>query len=137
MSNYVINSNKCLVNVETAVNPLLAAFNITVDETDTLETVFNSLNNGINVYSVVGNDTSVYPVAISTVYGHRATVIAIKYGNGAGGVFIFIYDGEMYFCDVYTAPTFVTGEWYQVTTTTVNTADNTENTESAENTGNE
>lgn len=122
MSNYVISSNKCLIGVEAAVNPLLAAFNITVDETDTLETVFDSLNDGINVYSVVGNDTSVYPVAVSTIYGHRATVIGIKYGNGAGGVFIFIYDGEMYFCDVYTAPTFVTGGWYQVTTTAVNTA---------------
>lgn len=122
MANNVIQDNKCLKNLEAAVNPLLAAFNITVDETDTLETVFNSLNNGINVYSIVGNDTSVYPVAVSTIYGHRATVIGIKYGNGAGGVFIFIYNGEMYFCDVYTvpfSPYFVTGDWYKVTTTAV------------------
>lgn len=122
MANNVIQDNKCLKNLEAAVNPLLAAFNITVDEADTLETVFNSLNNGINVYSIVGNDTSVYPVAVSTIYGHRATVIGIKYGNGAGGVFIFIYNGEMYFCDVYTLPFyphFVTGDWYKVTTTAV------------------
>lgn len=122
MANNVIQDNKCLKDLEAAVNPLLAAFNITVGETDTLETVFNSLNDGINVYSIVGNDTSVYPVAVPTVYGHRATVIGIKYGNGAGGVFIFIYDGEMYFCDVYTLPVhpnFVTGDWYKVTTTKV------------------
>lgn len=122
MANNVIQDNKCLKNLEAAVNPLLAAFNITVDETDTLETVFNSLNDGINVYSIVGNDTSVYPVAVSTKYGHRATVIGIKYGNGAGGVFIFIYNGEMYICDVYTvpfSPYFVTGDWYKVTTTKV------------------
>ena len=122
MANNVIQDNKCLKNLEAAVNPLLAAFNITVDKTDTLETVFNSLNNGINVYSIVGNDTSVYPVAVSTIYGHRATVIGIKYGNGAGGVFIFIYNGEMYFCDVYTvpfSPYFVTGDWYKVTTAAV------------------
>lgn len=122
MANNVIQDNKCLKNLEAAVNPLLAAFNITVDETDTLETVFNSLNDGINVYSIVGNDTSVYPVAVPRVYGHRATVIGIKYWDGAGGVFIFIYDGEMYFCDVYTIPFqthFVTGDWYKVTTTKV------------------
>ena len=123
----VIMSNKCFKSLANALTGFLAAFNMTIDNAMALTDVFDLLDDGVSMYTVVGNDTSVYPVAVSTQYGHRAIVCAIKGGGGSTVTFIFMYDGAIYICDAYTSPSGVTvGGWYQVTTTAVN----------AENTGN-
>ena len=115
MANNVIQNNKCFKSLESAAASILAAFNTTVDASATLADVFDELADGISMYTVVGNDTSVYPVAVSTSYGHRAIVLAIKQGGTAS--FIFIYDGEAYICDAYTSPSGVTvDDWYLVST---------------------
>ena len=115
MANNVIQNNKCFKSLESAAASILAAFNMTVNPSTTLADVFDELADGISMYTVVGNDTSVYPVSVSTNYGHRAIVLAIKQGGTAS--FIFIYDGEAYICDAYTSPSGVTvDDWYSVST---------------------
>ena len=122
MSNNVIQDNKCFKSLETAAASILAAFNLSVDQNDALSDVFGTLADGISMYTVVGNDTTVYPVAvpIPTSYGPRAIVLAVKEGGTA--CFVFIYNGEVYICDAFTAPFspgVVVGNWYKVTTTAV------------------
>lgn len=120
MANNVIQNNKCFKNLEAAAASFLAAFNLSVDPTDTLEDVFDTLADGISMYTVAGNDTSVYPVAvpISTSSSHKAIVLAIKEGGMA--CFVFIYGGEAYICETYTSRGgFVTDSWYLVSTQVV------------------
>ena len=120
MANNVIQNNKCFKGLETAVASLLAAFNLSVDPSVPLTDVFDTLANGISIYTVVGNDTTVYPVAVPTSHGYRAIVLAIKEGGTA--CFVFIWDGKVYVCDVFNipvAPGVTAGPWYKVTTTAV------------------
>lgn len=117
----VVQSNKCFKSLANALTGFLAAFNMTIDNTMPLDEVFDTLEDGVSIYTVLNNFSGgVYPVEVSTQYAHKAIVLAIK-SNGTA-TFIFIYDGEMYICDVYGAPTTAVGDWHQVTTTAVNTA---------------
>lgn len=109
----VIKDNKCFNSLANAVTSFLAAFNMTVDPTESLADVFEELPDGISIYTVLNNFSGgVYPVEVSTHYSHKAIVLAVK-SNGTA-TFIFIYDGKIYFCDVYGAPTTVVGDWYLV-----------------------
>ena len=113
MANNVIQNNKCFKSLEAAAASILAAFNMTIDPTESLADVFEELSDGISIYTVLNNFSGgVYPVEVSTHYSHKAIVLAVK-SNGTA-TFIFIYDGEIYFCDVYGAPTTVVGDWYLV-----------------------
>lgn len=120
MANNVIQDNKCFKDLETAAASFLAAFNLSVDPSDTLSEVFDTLSNGISMYTVAGNDTTVYPVAVPTGDGPGGIVLAIKEGRVA--CFVFIYNGEVYICDVFTIPVspgIAVSNWYKVTTTAV------------------
>ena len=121
MANNVIQNNKCFKGLETAAAGFLAAFNLSVDPSSALSDVFDTLANGISMYTVAGNDTTVYPVAVPTgSSGPGGIVLAIKERRVA--CFVFIYDGEVYICDVFTIPVspgIAVSNWHKVTTTAV------------------
>lgn len=122
MANNVIQDNKCFKNLETAAASILAAFNLSVDQNDALSDVFGTLADGISMYTVAGNDTTVYPVAVPTPAPDRPRAIVLAVKEDSMACFVFIYNGEVYICDAFTIPVspgVAVGNWYKVTTTKV------------------
>lgn len=117
----VIKFNKCFATMAQALSGFLAAFNIDVEPTTSLENVFMGAENGITMYKMVGNsDTSVYPVVVSGG-GHSSdgAIVTLICAGGAG-VFVFEYDGDIYINHVYTYISGVSlSGWHKITTTAV------------------
>lgn len=117
----VIKSNKCLNNLEEAVNPLLAARLVDIDVTSPLSAVFRDATEGITMYRVVGNtNTNVYPVVVPTdSQSQNGAIVTLIMANGVG-MFIFEYSGNVYICHAYAARGgTAVGAWYKITTTAV------------------
>ena len=125
--NYVVQDNKCFNPVKNAISGMLAAFTAEIDKTKTLEELFNTLTDGVTMYTVRNNaDTSVYPViANSPDRDDNGAIVTLTKIQGDGmfgvGVFAFEYEGALYINHIYSGRDgIITSGWYQITTTAVN-----------------
>lgn len=106
MANYVIEDNKCLVNL----SDVETAKTIAVDQTKPLGQIFTTLGRGIFVYLVTNIAAAgIYPV---TVTSGAAVVTMVAPVAGATGYFIFEYQGSLYVCHVANG---TAGEWVNIT----------------------
>jgi hypothetical protein len=104
MANYVIEDNKCLVDLSSVENSRIVA---NVNPTTALATLFTQLGAGISMYYLSNISAGVYPVAVQA---GEAVVMCINTGNT--GYFVFEYGGAMYLCSVSGD---TAGSWVNIT----------------------
>ena len=103
MANYVIEDNKCLVDLSTVENSRIVA---NVDPTTPLATLFTELGAGISMYYLSNITAGVYPVSVQS---GEAVVIVFNFGDT--GYYVFQYNGSMYICSIGAT----VGSWVNIT----------------------
>lgn len=126
-TNYCVKGNKCFTPLADIISGMLPAHIEIIDKTKTLEELFNTLTDGVTMYTVRNNaDTTIYPViASSTDRDDNGAIVTLTKIQGDGtfgvGVFTFEYEGALYINHIYSGRDgIITSGWYQITTTAVN-----------------
>ena len=141
MAEYTIGADKCLTNVNTAINAnvnpkvqaLQAAINLVdskvdsvisgilinkltnVDGSSAVVDVIDNCKDGITVYTLKICTDNNYPIALNLSGADGAIVIVCKLGTI--GMIVFEYNGALYFAHYYNSGTGVLGSWQLVTVT--------------------
>lgn len=126
-TNYCVKGNKCFTPLTDIISGMLPAHIEIIDKTKTLEELFNTLTDGVTMYTVRNNaDTTIYPIiASSTDRDDNGAIVTLTKIQGDGmfgvGVFTFEYEGALYINHIYSGRDgIITSGWYQITTTAVN-----------------
>ena len=141
MAEYTIGADKCLTNVNTAINAnvnpkvqaLQAAVNLVdskvdgvisgilinkltnVDGSSAVVDVIDSCKDGITIYTLKICTDNNYPIALNLSGADGAIVIVCKLGTI--GMIVFEYNGALYFAHYYNSGTGVLGSWQMVAVT--------------------
>ena len=141
MAEFTVGTDKCLTNVNTAINAnvnpkvqaLQAAVNLVdskidgvisgmlinkltnVDGSSAVVDVIDSCKDGITIYTLKICTDNNYPIALNLSGADGAIVIVCKLGTI--GMIVFEYNGALYFAHYYNSGTGVLGSWQLVTVT--------------------
>ena len=141
MAEFTVGTDKCLTNVNTAINAnvnpkvqaLQAAVNLVdskidgvisgilinkltnVDGSSAVVDVIDSCKDGITIYTLKICTDNNYPIALNLSGADGAIVIVCKLGTI--GPIVFEYNSVFYFAHYYNSGTGVLGSWQSVTVT--------------------
>ena len=141
MTEFTVGTDKCLTNVNTAINAnvnpkvqaLQAAVNLVdskidgvisgilinkltnVDGSSAVVDVIDSCKDGITIYTLKICTDNNYPIALNLSGADGAIVIVCKLGTI--GMIVFEYNSTLYFAHYYNSGTGVLGSWQSVTVT--------------------